>query len=247
MGVAIVITLMRGGNIGMTATTLHPDGHSYVLLKRDIPGSCILLYEQDWNGNPTRLIKMWPNRTNAKELQSTITKEEQAAHRPTSFAVEAVEKPISTPSLVCRPDGSVLLNHTFGGSDGLCDWQVEILPNVCAPFTPTGTWPLTVSATDDQARRVAQGAQQQAAAALAKANEADDTAEEALKKAGKGGLTGDQVLQIVSDDIANNQGRLRHALWPRILTMVADAIYVQLKDAASPLINTIRNGGQVVK
>lgn len=231
-------TLMRGGNIGMTATTLHPNGTTYVILKRDIPGSCILLYEQDWNGTPTRLIKMWANRSNLRELHSTLQREEQAAGRPAGFPVEGVEKPISTPSLVCRPDGAILLNHTFGGNDGLCDWQVEILPNACAPFSYQGSWPLTVAATDTEARRVALGAQQQAVAALGKANEAEDTAEEALKKAknSTGGLTRDEVLGLVSDDIAaglvkdaqgRRQGRLIHALWQVVSSALEDLLWAR--------------------
>lgn len=233
-----MITLMRGGNIGCTATTLHPAGLTYVLLKRDIPGSCILLYEQDWNGTPTRLIKMWANRSNLRELHSTLQREEQAAGRPVPFPVEAVEKPISTPSLVCRPDGAILINHTFGGTDGLCDWQVEVLAGACPPFTHQGTWPLTVSATDTEARRVALSAQQQAAAALGKANEAEDTAKEAKKEAAKkgSGLTPDQVLGLVSDDIAlglrkdaqgRRQGRLIHALWQVVESALNDLLWAR--------------------
>lgn len=242
-----MITLMKNGNIGVTSTSLHPDGHSYVLLKRDVPGSAILLYEQDWNGMPTRLIKLWAKAGDLKTITSNVVKEERAAGRPGTFPTEAVDGPIASPSLICRPDGSILLNHVFGGGrdDGYTDWQVEILPNVCAPFTYHGTWPLTVSATDDQARRLATSAQGTAERAASMAAAADDEAGEAMKRVKA--IVQPDILKVVSDDITSDQGRLRHALWPRVLAMVADAIYVQLKDAASPLINTIRNGGQVIK
>lgn len=236
-------TLMRAGNIGSIATSLHPNGNAYVLLKRDMPGGSVILLEQAWNGAISRIIKVWASKGDFNTIINTIKAEEKAAGRRQDFLTQQVDRPISSPSLVVRPDGSILLNHTFGGGDGLCDWSVEILPNVCTPFTHQGTWPLTVSATDDVARRAAQAAHDRANVAYSTADAAKDAAKKAADQAGKSV----DVLKIVSDDIANDQGRLRHALWPRVQKIVADVIYLMLKDAASPLINVIKQGGHVIK
>lgn len=234
------VTLMRGGNIGVTNTSLHPNGNAYVLLKRDIPGSAIILAEQDWNGAFTRIIKVWANRYDYSKIISTIKAEERAANRTQDFATEQVEKPISSPSCVCRQDGSILINHTFGGGDGLCDWQVEIIPNACQPWTPQGSWPLTVSATDTVARQAAQSARDRADAAARMADSASgvaDTAKskaEVAQKAAQGAtLDAGKVLQIVSDDIAaglkkdekgNRGGRLIHVLWQFGLQVIPDVL-----------------------
>lgn len=243
--------VMRAGNVGVVSTSAHPNGLRYCIVKRDIPGGCFLVYERNRRGL-TRLIKMYPGHSDAAKLVPMLRDEEAAAGRPTDFLVQPIDKPLSTPSVTCCADGTLEIDLTPGGSDGLCDWVIDEIPNACAPFTYDGEWPITVSATDDQARRGIDAALSQIESLKRDINNGKDIANDALKrvknleKAGAG-LNKDAVLQLVSDDLANDNGRLRHALWPRVLKMVGDALYLQLKDAASPLINVIRQGGKVIQ
>lgn len=242
-------TLIRGGNIGSVAVGAHPNGTNYLYFKRDVPGSCACLYEQAHDGRLTRCIFVWANRSDFDKIVKMIKDEEKAAGRPTTFGTQQVEKPISSPTLLCRPDGSIRMLHTFGGGDGYTDLSYEDIPGVYEPWTPTGTWPLTVSATDTDARKAAQGARDRADVAARMADSAQGTADtaksrvDALAKAGTGGVT----LKAISDDIASDTGTLRHALFPRVQRIVADVVYLMLKDKDSPLINVIRQGGRVIE
>lgn len=132
------------------------------------------------------------------------------------------------------------------------------------PSTATG-WPAAdgrtpvqfTSATEDAfARQQIAAIAQSAANAAVKAEQAHGRAndmiklvkDEVKKAVGKvtGGLDVRSVLQAVSDDLASDTGIIRHALWPRVQKMLADGMYLMLKDASSPLINVIRQGGQVI-
>jgi len=154
------------------------------------------------------------------------------------------------------PDGSVYVSTCAGAGDAVVQFE-DILPDACPPFTPGATYQYTVSAHDQVAR-------QNAVAAIQRAQRAEQTAEKAkddvkvngtnverridavvasAQKAMSGmALDPKRLLQIVVDDIKNPNGMVRGALWP----LVADAIYAQLRNAASPLINVIKQGGRVI-
>jgi hypothetical protein len=246
------------GNIGSAVPCEHPDGRAFTIVKRDIPSHAVLVYEEDAGENIVRLVKAYLDRGSARQLQTMLVNEERAARRPDSFPVALIDGPVSSPGLTCRPDGSLKARIPAGKpkSDGYCGLYIDIIPNACPAWTPQGTWPLTVAATDDTARRLALGAQQRADGAAATANDAGNAAGDVLKRvkavekaisAGGSSISPDQVLKTVSDDIASDTGALRHALFPRVAQMVKDIIYLMLKDAASPLINVIKQGGKVIE
>ncbi len=246
-----MINVMHSGNVGVVSTSAHPNGLRYCIVKRDIPGGCFLVYERT-NTRLVRLIKMYPGHSDKDVLVSLLRQEEAAAGRPTDFAVQPIDKPLSTPCITCCPNGSLEIDLTPGGGDGLCDWVIDEIPGACAPFTYDGEWPITVSATDDQARRAVLAMTSAIDATRREANSAKDIGNDALKRVKalekKGsGLDVPAMLKAVSDDIASDTGVLRHALWPRVLKMVGDALYLQLRDAASPLINVIKQGGRPIQ
>lgn len=95
-----------------------------------------------------------------------------------------------------------------------------------------------------------------AADAASKANEMTKLVKDEVKKAvGKatGGLDENAVLKIVSDDLAakdgagNYSGRLRHALFPLVEMITDNRVFLMLKNAASPLINVIKQGGRPIQ
>ena len=158
------------------------------------------------------------------------------------------------------PDGSIYVSTCAGAGDAVVQFE-DVLPNACPPFSPGATYQYSVSAEDRQARHMAQAAVQTAQRAEATAEKAEDAVnvngdnverrigevvEAARNNMSGAGIDAARILRIVSDDLVSTAGTLRHALWPKVQAMVADSIYAQLKNAGSPLINVIKQGGKVI-
>lgn len=242
-------TLDIVGNYGSAIPVVHPTHDlMYTIIKRDVPGSTVVVWERRWDGSLIRIVKAYFTRSDASKNRGALQGQERAAGRPTDYPTEVIDKPVSTPGIVLIPNGNVIVDLTAGVSGGgYAKWHYDTLVGVAPPWGWAGPWPNTAvfSATDTEARRLAQAAVNQAEVAKATSAAGRDVAEEAMKKAkdaeriavaaGGGGLDGAAVLTTVNDDLVagrkqpNGQrgGRLVHALWPLLNDLIADIQWIR--------------------
>lgn len=218
--------LSTNGNNGAVISDLHPDGTLYIARRRDMGagGRMMAIQQLGADGSVIRTIKVYAERVDG-DLRREFP----------DVPIEDVDGPLGTGSVQCAPDGSLRV-IILPGNGGICAFAYELIPNACAPFTHTGTWPLTVSATDDEARRqnaavVSQLEQLKGVVRSAQnaANQANDDIK-SLKKNGPtapaGGVSRDDVQKMVDD------AGFKKAL---------DAIYDQaVNQKDSPLNNVIQ-------
>jgi hypothetical protein len=163
----------------------------------------------------------------------------------------------------CLPDGSLVVSLAVGVPGKNVQAAYDIVPGALPAFTPDATYQYPVSATDGEARRLAQEAKEASQRAEQNARRAEQQVErngrdvEARAKAAiaqavqdaqralGSALSADRIaeiawtkaIQAIYDQAMNDQSPLINRVWSK----VQDGIYIAATDDASALSNRVRH------